>query len=308
MITPLIRQIQSQYLNLVSHYPQNVRTNKKFDPQEFSSFVKDVESKLQTTLSQSLVEFLQWSTIMPIWKTPFWDFTEAEKDVFVWAQRAALIEVYLNKDPKKDKLVLLNGYVSPDLKNRLFVLICVDTKGGYTGVTDAIFAEYGAEKEGYGGIFKDPENTHKMILAENLETFLAKYVAYLKSLPLKKKTFKKIDRLLDEPKKLFGYVSKYNWDDGEEEMEYIVSDPRCELATALLIYWSSQPYFCDDKTMGETNAIGYIVEKNVRNNFYKPSKNAIDSVSNQLTSFIREYENARDKGRDVPDFILKLSS
>ena len=307
MITPYIRQIQSLYFDFVPHYKQNVRTNGKRNEAEYQAFVTDIETKLKIKLPEDLIEFLRWSSIMPIWKAPFYPFTDTGKDFYVWSIRTEIIQIYLDRDTNKDKLVIMKGFINPDSESKLFFIMYVDALGVHTGTKNAIFVEYGKEKKVYADIFDDPAQTTRVVLADNIEQLLKKYVAHLQSLPRKEKVFKKAERLLNDPKKLFKYVFDFNWDDGEEEMAYVVKDPRCDLATALLVYWSSEPYFSDDQTIEETQAIASIVEKNIRNNFYKTSENVFNPASNKLNNFIKEYESAEVKGRKIPDFMLELS-
>jgi hypothetical protein len=55
-------------------------------------------------------------------------------------------------------------------------------------------------------------------------------------LPKPTKTIAKMDLY-----QLHAFVSDYNWDDGPKALFQIVRHPACTLATALLVYWQSEP-------------------------------------------------------------------
>ncbi|MBK7401111.1 MAG: DUF4274 domain-containing protein, partial [Myxococcales bacterium] len=38
-----------------------------------------------------------------------------------------------------------------------------------------------------------------------------------------------------------GFVQEYNWDDGAKKLFEVIRHPQCDRATALLVYWQSQP-------------------------------------------------------------------
>lgn len=40
---------------------------------------------------------------------------------------------------------------------------------------------------------------------------------------------------------LHDYVNAYNWDDGPKPLRKVIEHPRCDLATALYVYWMSEP-------------------------------------------------------------------
>lgn len=55
-------------------------------------------------------------------------------------------------------------------------------------------------------------------------------------LPKPTKTIAKMDLY-----QLHSFVAKYNWDDGPKALLEVVRHPACTLATALLVYWQSEP-------------------------------------------------------------------
>lgn len=48
---------------------------------------------------------------------------------------------------------------------------------------------------------------------------------------------------IDNPLELHFIACFYNWDDGEEVLEWIVNNPLCDQGTAKMIFWRSQPSF-----------------------------------------------------------------
>ncbi|OGB76325.1 hypothetical protein A2476_00695 [candidate division CPR3 bacterium RIFOXYC2_FULL_35_7] len=182
--------------------------------------------------------------------------------------------------------------------------LCFDYNGEVTGKKYAIFIEYGKEKIKHKWVIEDKSDI--FILAENINQFLIKYLTYLKSLPIPNPKYPKIDKLLNNHKKLYDYVAKYNWDDGIEEMEYIVKNNNCDKATALLIYWLCIPYYFDDRTGKELKLLPYIIEENFTNNYYQNSENKFDPENNQLENFIKSYKQSKDCVRTLPNHMVKM--
>ena len=57
----------------------------------------------------------------------------------------------------------------------------------------------------------------------------------------------------------------------------------------------------------EIKTIPFIVEENLKKDFYKKSENKFDPQNNILkTDFIDEYKNAKVKNREIPEFMLKM--
>ena len=89
-------------------------------------------------------------------------------------------------------------------------------------------------------------------------------------------------RELQSSDELHAFADNYNWDDGEDALNWIVQNPECDLGTALQIYWEIDPehYYSQFSSRLEIpdkdwQAPGYdllkAVEHNLEANFYTKS-------------------------------------
>lgn len=303
MIQPYITQIQTLYISHIEHYKQNLRLSKGLDEK-----LETLEHFFANKFSKNLKTFLNWSCTMPIWKAPFLPFVKNGKDFYLWAHTARVIKIYLDQSAKdtKKKLEIMNGHFLMNNKEEYIYKVYVDVDASYTDTKEAVFLEYGRVKPDYSDQFENQDEVVQIVLANSIEQFCHGYLNYLKKIPIKKKAFKKIDKLLESPKKLFEYVSKYNWDYGEDEIEYIINSNKCDKATALFIYWLSRPYYYDEKIGSEMKMIPFVIEGNFKKNFYIDSENQFDPQSNPFANFIKEYEGAKDRKREIPEYMLGI--
>ena len=61
------------------------------------------------------------------------------------------------------------------------------------------------------------------------------------------------NELTTRARELFQEVDEYNWDDGVVRMQEILNDPACDRATAVMMFWRTEPLFYLGKAAkGET--------------------------------------------------------
>jgi len=299
-------RIDSLFAYHVKHYRVNVATNRFKEGELFtSSKLAELENYFSNPFSDNLKWFLDWSGRMPVWMAPFIPFEKDAKNFHLWTNRFEIIELLLNKEGEYEKkLQIMNGNFELDNTKYIF-RINVDVDGVYTDKKESVFLEHGIVKPEYAKDFNDLTKVTLFKLTNSIEEFLTTYLEFLQSLPIKVKPLKKIDTLLKDTKKLFHFAEKYNWDDGIDKLEYIVNSKECDLATALLIYWSSQPYFYEEETGKKLKLLPFIIEENIKNNFYSKSANNFDPTNDRGHDFI-EGHNKTSKKRDIPEFMLKL--
>lgn len=309
MIKPYIQGIHSEFLSLVKNYKALVALVSKEKLQKTEELVTSLEEIYSTSFSDNLRTFLNWSCALPIYGAPFYKFVDGVTDVMVWTHQAEIIKIYRDKakNENKHKLTFLHGEFA--LEGKLIFEVFVDTSGEESGKKEAIYVTYGKEKEGYSYIFEDENSAKTLKVADSILDFCKDYLAFLRSLPRVKNPNKKLEQLLVDPTKLFQFVETYNWDNGLDILEEIAKDPRCDKATALLLYWLSQPYAFDQDLAVESNLLPIIIENNIKNDFYADSENHFDpsSESEKFGNFLQEYSQVSNKAREIPEFMLSLS-
>jgi hypothetical protein len=62
----------------------------------------------------------------------------------------------------------------------------------------------------------------------------------------------------------------------------------------------------DEESLRKFRFIPYIIEENLRKNFYINSPNIFDPRENNITNFIAEYGNINNPLRTLPEDILKM--
>ncbi len=71
-----------------------------------------------------------------------------------------------------------------------------------------------------------------------------------------------------DPEELHVFASAYNWDGGVDDLQRVVRHPRCDLGTALLVYWRGQP--------------GYYLQY--------PNRDAVPDHEREVYDLLREIE------------------
>ncbi len=77
-------------------------------------------------------------------------------------------------------------------------------------------------------------------------------------------------KLLDSASSLHYLADIYNWDDGEEVLDWIISNPKCDKGTALMIFWRAEPdYYTryQDETDADHDAEEFRFVKKIIHNF-----------------------------------------
>ncbi|MCC3158732.1 DUF4274 domain-containing protein [Hymenobacter sp. 15J16-1T3B] len=86
----------------------------------------------------------------------------------------------------------------------------------------------------------------------------------------------------------------YNWDDGVSVLDWIISSPRCDYGTALLIFWRAQPDFYtqfeSEQEAADEEDIFRLLRTVIRNwetGFYQHHRIGYDPVAEELLDFER---------------------
>jgi len=309
MITSYIEQIQSIFTSLIKYYKANTASNiTLYGSQIDIHILSELQGYFKKPFSSDLVEMLNWMGIMPIYKAPFIPYAPGAKNFVVWANNYKHYLIEFNGKDKMDYpcINIMNGEYIGEGDNLYLFKVYVDVDGLYFDNAENVFVRFGKSRPSYSYMFAENEIIQKAVLGTSIGDFLSNYLSFLKNIPLKKKTYRIIDFLLQDPTKLFRYVKKFNWDNGQDEMEYIVKSAKCDTATALLIYWLSSPYSYSEETIKTTELIPFIIEKNIQNGFYQTSSNHFDPINFEGTDFITEYQQEKNKKRLIPEFILNM--
>lgn len=90
------------------------------------------------------------------------------------------------------------------------------------------------------------------------------------------------------------FADLYNWDGGIDDLQLLIQNENCELATALLIYWRAQP----QEYIGKESISEYMPN-------FKPMLEEIQRkvINNDFTSSICKYNPADDQGDDYRKHI-----
>lgn len=96
---------------------------------------------------------------------------------------------------------------------------------------------------------------------------------------------KSFDRI-ETPAQLHYLANIYNWDDGTEVLDWIVSSPKCDKGTALLIFWRAEPdYYTkfDNEVEADTDQEIYLLLRKViakwQSGFYKKKRFQFDPIA-----------------------------
>ena len=113
-------------------------------------------------------------------------------------------------------------------------------------------------------------------------------------------------QLLDSAASMHFLADIYNWDDGEEVLDWIISNPKCDKGTALLIFWRAQPddYTCyeNEKEADYNSGVFLMLKKIIKNfetDFYKKEAIFCDP-KNEVYDINYKDKNAK---WNIPDFM-----
>ena len=122
-----------------------------------------------------------------------------------------------------------------------------------------------------------------------------------------RKSFDKIET----PAQLHYLANIYNWDDGAEVLDWIISSPRCDKGTALLLFWSAEPdYYTkfDNKSEADSDQEIYLLLRKIianwQSGFYKQERFKFDSIAE---GYDVDYRYPDEKWM-IPDEMKKPTS
>ena len=122
-----------------------------------------------------------------------------------------------------------------------------------------------------------------------------------------RKSFKKIET----PSQLHYLAGIYNWDDGTEVLDWIISSPRCDKGTALLIFWRAEPdYYTkfDNELEADTDKEIYLLLRKIITNwqsgFYKKERFKFDPIAE---GYNVDYRYPNEKWQ-IPDEMKKSTT
>lgn len=310
MIKPYLDKIQAIFIATQKHYKQNIQGGVGAEKrQDFTKALLEIEQLVGQRIEGDLLEFLEWSCLMPIGRVPFLPFVDGGESFEVWSNQAPLIAIHAQPNRTKigGSLQIMFGHFIDKAGKKSFTVV-VDMLGRATDQPGSVLIEYGIEPGVYfGQDFDESMPVERITIASDIVEFAQKYLEFLQTLKPHEHSNAKLEKLLSDHKKLFAFVGKYNWDDGREAMEYLAKSPKCDQATALLIYWLSAPYQYNDETDKELGMLPYLIEENFLQGKYQTSENTFDPADNQIANFIAEYERVSDRKREIPEEMLKLT-
>lgn len=115
-------------------------------------------------------------------------------------------------------------------------------------------------------------------------------------------------KLLNTSSSMHFLADIYNWDDGEEVLDWIISNPKCDKGTALLIFWRAEPddYTCfsNEKEADDEKGIFLMLKKiidNFETGFYKRERICFDP---EEEGYDLDYKD-EDAKWAIPDFMKK---
>lgn len=300
MIKNYLREIQSIYTNVVPHYKSNLIIREKPNLTQ----LEDLQNVAGFKFSEDLKNFLEWSCFNPIYAAPFLPFTSDGDNFIVWSNRCDIISIKVKSPHYTNRFEIMHGeFIDASGEKNIFD-INIDYKGVFSKKLCSVYINYlPSSKINVAGC-----NPKTILFADNISQFTKDYLVYLHSLPVSKKSSPKINKLLDQPKKLFDYLINYNFDDGLEEVEQVINDKRCDTSCALYIYWALQPYLIYEDDSESLDLLPIKLEKNILNGFYPSSQTDREKLISSISCFVTEYEQSRTKSREVPEYILSIST
>lgn len=115
-------------------------------------------------------------------------------------------------------------------------------------------------------------------------------------------------KLLDSSSAMHYLASIYNWDDGTEVLDWIISNPKCDKGTVVMIFWRAEPAdytIYQNEIEADYNAEVFLLLKKIIGNFetgfYK--KEQIHYDPTQDGHNIEHIEN--DAKWKIPEFLKK---
>lgn len=113
-------------------------------------------------------------------------------------------------------------------------------------------------------------------------------------------------KLLNNSASMHFLAENYNWDDGEEVMDWIISNPKCDKGTALIIFWKSEPdYYTQYKNAEEAeyNSLAFLMVRKIIENFetgFYKNESIAYNPKEEVYDLDYKYENAK---WEIPDFM-----
>ena len=121
---------------------------------------------------------------------------------------------------------------------------------------------------------------------------------------------------IEHPMELHLYATNYNWDGGFEELKEVLDHPKCDKATALLIYAMGSPGFFYRKLEKNAALRPYEqdvwdflreIEQRIRNEEFQSGRVAFDPRKHVGTDLYR-VNNANLGNRLVPDIMKNATT
>ena len=92
-------------------------------------------------------------------------------------------------------------------------------------------------------------------------------------------------------------AENYNWDDGIEVLNWIINSPKCDLGTAILIFWESAPdyyaeYNIENIRESEKDTFDLLLKiiAKIKNREFKKSRFEFIPSEYRVTEFKSEYD------------------
>jgi hypothetical protein len=306
-IQEITKELEKYFMVVVPYFKSNLSMRKLEKPG--SELIAELEGELDYKIPEDLKTFFEWSLITYLYGLP--NTIDEEEKAMCGFLQVDLIPIYstiLQDSENKGwwnnvKLVpFFYKYASKSEKTNFYYY---DIEGEFNGTKGAIvYIEFKRERIENKNYISEVE---RKFIATSLHEWLVEYskaIQDLSSKQAKAKLSEKIKKLLKNPEKLHKFVEDYNWDDGEEILEQIIRDPRCDKATALMVYWRSQPYLYEPKDEYRDTILPFIIEENFQRDFYASSDNHFDPSNDRGTDYTEEYKNSNPL-RDIPSFMQK---
>ncbi|MBA4032279.1 MAG: hypothetical protein C0478_15520 [Planctomyces sp.] len=116
-----------------------------------------------------------------------------------------------------------------------------------------------------------------------------------------------------DPEELHVFASFYNWDGGDHDLLQVLHHPLCDLGTALLIYWRSQPGFYLEyrnfEEVGPAFEDGWHllrkIEGMVAAGSFRTSTQPFDPANDEGEDLRPNPEEIRRHGQDIPPAMYR---
>jgi hypothetical protein len=109
------------------------------------------------------------------------------------------------------------------------------------------------------------------------------------------------------------YAEYFNWDDDCKPMFTVIWQPKCDLGTALMIYWKADPHFyCAyatrseaDEWMREVYDLLTEIEQKVEDGFYKRRRIAFDPRNDNGDDWTIDTDPKTEKKVEIPECMYQ---